>query len=980
MMRILSGWMLEFSVRNLYFCRMSTPFLEKTAQHLLETYGSDLSGICVVMPNRRAGLFLRKFLAARLSKPVWSPVVFSIEDFMATLSGLTAVEPVHLLIDLYDIHRVLEQEKAQPFDEFMNWGPQLLADFNEIDRYLADADALFGYLSEVRAINLWNLDKTPLTDFQRNYLKFYQSLSGYYQKLTELLTSRGNGYQGLIFRHAAGRLIAGEVSVAWTKVVFAGFNALTTAEEKVMHFLHELGKAEFLWDADRYYLDQGHQEAGTFLRKWLNSWPLKDKNWISNDYLEGVKKIEVIGVPDQAGQVKLCGELLGMPGMRLDSGTAIVLPDERMLLPLLNSLPAGIDELNVTMGLPLKQTPLADLLDLLFQSHLHAMAMKKGSTDEQGFYYRDVLRLLQHPLMSKIAVSAMNGNQFALSDLIGRIRKGNQVFIRKRDLHGNDLFDSGFSFLDLFFNRWNQPEDAIRDLRGAVALVRDAFAGPPREVSNPVQNQVEPEYAYAFTKIINQLNDIVVNRPGYFTWQAFYRFFHQLTEGSALPFYGEPLQGVQVMGMLETRTLDFDTVILLSCNEGMLPSGKTTHSFIPFDIKREFGLPTYHQQDAVYAYHFYRLLQRARKVWLLYNTEPDQLGGGEKSRYIQQIIRELPLYNPGISITARFLLSPLPKGALNPPIIIAKTDGILEKLLKKASDGFAPTALNAYRKCTLRFCFSELAGLREPDEAADTIDPKTLGIAVHEALFLLFEPHKGKVISPEQLPEMMKTSDALLDRIFAEKYSEVSIRYGKNHLLVNVARILLRNYLKQEADALASMREAGQTRTVVLLEQHLRRMLKIQWQGQEMEVLIKGVVDRMDRMGDEIRVIDYKTGLSENRELLVKDWDDLLDEPMLDKAFQLLTYAWLLNEQPRPVVTRAGIISLKKLGSGFMTVHIPAEGEPKPSDKLRPEDIDQYEAILQQLIGSIFNTEEPFRQTDNEDTCLNCPYAAICGR
>lgn len=948
-------------------------FLEQTAHYLLDHYRSDLSEICIVLPNRRAGLFLRKFLATGISGPAWSPVVFSIEDFMASLSGLRETDPVFLLIELFDVHKETEKEKAQPFDEFLNWGPQLLADFNEIDRYLADARYLFSYLDEIRAINLWNLDKTPLTEFQQNYLKFYQSLDGYYSLLTERLTSRSEGYQGLVFRHACKRLETKSVDIPWKKIVFAGFNALTTAEERAMQFLHQEGKADFLWDADHYYLDQKQQEAGSFLRRWFSQWPLKETNWIFEDYLKGKKNIEVIGVPDIVGQVKLCGELLQDKEEMLDESTAIVLPDEKLLLPLLNSLPNAVTELNVTMGLPLHQTPLADLLDLVFQMHLHASGMNQNKSGGKSFYYRDVLKVLQHPFVARIAGLTLEGNHFALLELSGRVHSGRQVFLRKEDLAGNGLFDAGFGFLDAFFSPWKDFPDAIRDLREIVNLVKDTAKG---ENYLPV----EAEYAFAFARIIQQLNEVVKKYPAYFSWQIFYKFFRQLMESSSLPFYGEPLKGIQVMGMLETRTLDFDNLIILSCNEGLLPSGKMAHSFIPFDVKREFGLPTFQHKDAVYAYHFYRLLQRAKKVWLLYSTEPDQLGGGEQSRFIQQIIHELPTYNPEIIIRERFLNSPLPKGICYPAISIPKEGNLVEVMLKKAADGFAPTALNAYRKCALRFYFSEFARLREPEEVEDEIDAKTLGNAVHKVLCELFSPVKKQVLKVPDLTSMIARADEMVKETFKDKYKGSAVATGKNLLLINVACIMIRNFLKAEISRLEELTGYGLPLTVTMLEQYLRRSVVIQSGGKEVEVIIKGVVDRIDRVGNELRVFDYKTGVSEKKELLVKSWDDLLHDPVLDKGFQLLTYAWMLSKGPNPDLVRAGIISLKRPGAGLLMVQAPGNDDGKTSDKLGKAELTGFEDVLKNLLADIFDQGVPFRQTENLDLCLYCPYIAICGR
>ncbi len=948
-------------------------FLEKTANHLIDRYGSDLSEIYIVLPNRRAGLFLRKFFALRISKPVWSPLFFSIEDFMTLLSGLKEAEPVFLLLELYEIHKVLEREEAQPFEEFLSWGPQLIADFNEIDRHLADARYLFSYLDEVKAINLWNPDQAPLSDFQKKYLKFYQSLFEYYNRLSECFIARGEGYQGLIFRQACHRLDQQLIHLPCKKIIFAGFNALTAAEEKIMQHFYQEGQAELLFDADHYYVDAREQEAGDFLRKWFSQWPLQEKNWISEDYLNAGKIIEIIGVADIIGQVKYCGELLKENEFLTGEQTAIVLADENLLLPLLNSLPESVENLNITMGLPLKQTPLADLLDLVFQMHLHAHEINQNKSGLSSFYYRDVLSILLHPYTSRIAARHTDGNQFIVEDLCARINSGKQVFFRKSDLLGNGLFDLEIGFFDAFFSSWQEFSDALHDLRKVVDLVLSTVNGGDNF-------PVEAEYAYALARLLHQMTEMLRQYPLSFSWQTLYKFFRQQVESITLPFYGEPLKGIQIMGMLETRTLDFDHVILLSCNEGMLPSARAMQSFIPFDIKREFGLPTYIHKDAVYSYHFYRLLQRAKKVWLLYSTDAEPLGGGEKSRFIRQICHELPSYNPSISIRERILNSPLPKGMASPVITIMKEGNVLEMMFKKSELGFSPSSLNAYRKCSLRFYFSEIAGLRERETTTDEIDSRTLGSIVHLVLYQLYHPYQNQVLSEKDFTAMMRMTDECVRKAFTNFLNGSAITYGKNYLLVQVASIMIRNFLKTEIMRMQAFSNSSRSLTVKFLEHHLRKNISVCSEKKMMEIVVKGVIDRIDHDGSGLRVLDYKTGISEKKELMISSWEDLLHDPKLDKGFQLLTYAWLLSGRQPRVAVSAGIFSLRKPGDGAMMVQVPGEEDGNSVELLGVMELLNFENVLKDLITEIYDIHLPFIQTEDRERCRYCPYLNICGR
>ncbi|MBE0647268.1 MAG: PD-(D/E)XK nuclease family protein [Bacteroidales bacterium] len=963
------------------------PFLQQTAKYLYETFEDNLSGIAVVLPNRRAGLFLRKHLAGMLQKTSWSPALFSIEEFVAFSSGLREAEQVHSLFEMYKIHQRIEKEKAQSFDEFLNWGGQLLSDFNEIDRYLIDPKALFTYLDEVRAMTVWNPDNAPLTEFQQNYLKFYNSLLSYYSGLTGVLLSRGEAYQGLMFRDACQKMEKGEVKIPWTKVVFAGFNALTASEERIIDHLVKEGVGELLWDADSYYLDDPKQEAGDYLRQWFKKWPEWSHRWKSEDLKSGKKEIGVIGVPDIIGQVKLAGTLLEkwhQEGL-LNERTAVILPDEKLLLPLLNSLPPGLDAVNITMGLPLSQTPLADLLILVYEMHHHAIRMNPGSKKSGRFYFRDVAKVLQHPYVSRLASANSEGNQFAFRELVEKIKAGQKTFLQRKDLttEHTGLFGINLTFLDLMFGTWESLEGALTGLQELVEAIVVSFGTnePSIQESDIEQRpKIELEYAYAVARILRQLRQMTDESAGFLTWDSLAKFFKQLLDTTMLPFYGEPLKGLQIMGMLETRTLDFDRVVILSCNEGILPSGKNIQSFIPFDVRKDFSLPLYRQQDAVYAYHFYRLLQHSSHLWLLYNTEPGQMGGGDLSRFIRQIETELPRYNPANVIRNEVLVTSLLGREGSPVVEIEKSPDVLEKLWNKASSGFSPTSLNAFRSCSLRFYFSEIAGLKEPEEEEGEIDPRILGSAVHHALMNLYKPFVSRALTVDNLTSMEARVDTEIDAAFKAVFKGDVISTGKNLLLVEVARIMVRKFIRGERQHVEQLAKSGDTLIVELLEKHLSRQLSVTIGRSEKEVRIKGFVDRVDRISGIRRVIDYKTGNVAQKDVAISDWDDLISDPALDKGFQLLTYTWLLEGKPSANLFHAGIISLKKQAPGFMTVTVPdVDGKPKSAT------IGEYEMlkvgeILGRVVADMFDPDQPFRQTPDEERCTYCPYIAICSR
>ncbi len=963
------------------------PFLQQTAQYLVSEFKDDFGDLCIVLPNRRGGLFLRKYLAAEVGKVTWAPIIFSIEDFIAVISGLQEVENMHLLFELYEVHREIEGTKAQPFEEFLRWAPQLLNDFNEVDRYMADAGELFSTLTEARAISLWNLDNQPLTEFENNYLHFYQSLYSYYEKLTCRLLEKKRAYQGLNFRHAAENIETFKDKLPWRHILFAGFNALTKAEEHIFDTLHKFGKATILWDADHYYLDNKQQEAGDFLRDWLHKWPVKDQDRIADDFATSEKKIKIIGSPDPLGQVKYCGTILRELAMKgqANEKTAVVLLDESLLIPLINSIPGEVDALNITAGLPLKQTPLAGLFEAVFKLHMSTTRFTYLITRAKGkYYYKDVLKLLQHPYLHLMANRLMAGNRFAFDEIVDKIREGHKVFLGIEDLSfgKSGLFAAGLNFLDAMLLPWEKPADVLDCFKALIESLRLSIMKEPAEKTTPTDNrQMEQEYLFAYTKIVHQLKNLLAAYPSDLKIPAFYQLYEEVVSATSLPFYGEPLKGVQLMGMLETRTLDFDNIVILSCNEDLLPSGKINTSFIPFDIKRNFGLPTYRHKDSVYAYHFYRLIQRAQNIHILYNTEPDQLGGGDRSRFLRQIVQELPSYNPRIEIREMILASPPVKGEPFPVIEIQKTGDIATILEEKSVKGFSASSMNAYRNCSLKFYYAEIAGIREPEDVDDTIDPVVLGNAVHEALHNLFKPFIGQTMTTAILQEMEKISDEAIDKAFGKKFKGSDVAYGKNLLLVRVAKLMVQRFLAFEINRVEEMEQSGKHFSVEFLEQIVEHHINIQYGGHSFPVRLKGFIDRVDKMEGWWKIIDYKTGITEAKHVKVKEWDDLADNPDLNIGFQLLLYGYLLgNRFSNPISSSAGIISLRKIHSGFTAVNVPDGESGKLSAMLDSSKLARFEEVIRDILQNIYDLSRPFSQTRDLKICERCPYINLCGR
>lgn len=957
-------------------------FLEKTVRHLHFKYGDDISELCIVLPNRRAGLFLKTHFASVLNKTFWAPEVYATEDFVALLSELEMADATTLLFELYETVKNVSNHQTESFDDFSKWGQLLLNDLNEIDRYLVDAKQLFGNLKDIKELETWTLNKEEgLTDFQKQYRKFWQSLGDYYFDFQKRLLSKHQAYQGLSYRVVAENLDEKINKRQWKKIIFAGFNALNKAEEKIIEGLLNSGKAEILWDIDRYYVNDIKQEAGKFFRKYQDIHRFSkankgdsgnvvfDENLLSTQK----KRIRIIGATKNVAQAKLAGNIVEQfqkqqPDLQ---NTALVLADENLLFPVLHSLPADLNDINVTMGYPLKSTPVAGYFDLLFNLHINAQKLNQGKA-KYSFYHKDLLNLLNHPYTNTLVFD--KEEHYTVKPVVKTIQKKNILFASLTTIE--KLFTSQstelFEKLKPLFNYWQTPADALVCAHYLIDILKNAIVAQQKEENKNTAN-LELEYLFAFTKIIKRIEALINDYPQSIAdIKTLHNVLKQIVRITTLPFYGEPLMGLQVMGMLETRTLDFENVILLSCNEDILPSGKSTGSFIPFELKSYFGLPTYSDKDAIFAYHFYRLLQRAKNIYLVYNTESDVLGSGEKSRFLTQLIYELPKINSQAIITEELFSIPVEVKKSGNKISIKKTIEIIEQLKAKAIYGFSPSLLNRYVNCSLQFYFQAIAGLKEEDDVEEIIGAETLGTVIHEVLETLYQPFVGKKLNADDIKEMKKQVQTLVEKGFEKNYSSTEISFGKNLLIIKVALKFINNFLDAEKTAITNYEKQGNPFIIKKLEENLEAVLTV---GNE-TVNFHGKADRIDSVGNIIRFIDYKTGKADDKELKFTEWERLKTDSTLAKSFQLLMYAWMYYKMNPAVKDNmvSGIITFRELSKGLKTVKV------NDSDRIDSDILNTFEEQLKNITSEILNPEIEFKQTEQLDNCLYCSFKGICGR
>jgi ATP-dependent helicase/nuclease subunit B len=951
-------------------------FLEKCTEKIFKAHEQNLGKICMVLPSRRAGLFIRKFFASLATSPVFLPEIFSIEDFTTQLSGFKIPDKTDLLFEFYEVHKTIEQDKAQTLEKFTDWGSSLLQDFNEIDEYLVDAKELFAFLSDTKAIELWSPETGQLTDFEKRFLAFYKSLFNYYQGIQNRLLQKQEALQGYASRFVAENIANVSKGLPWEKTYFLGFNALTKAEERIIGFLIKAKKAEILWDADNYYLDYVNNgtknEAGNFLRQHFAKPIFNKPDWIFDDFKER-KKIEIIGAPLNIGQSKICGKILkelSDEAKQADEDIALVLADESLLLPVLNSIPENINDLNITMGYPLNLAPIYQLLDKLFTLHKNAIEFKRIRKSTQSkFYLKDVMSCLGHPMVKANANYFFQSDQNKFISKLNNLLLSNKIFISKAEIEGF-LETKNNDLIKIIFSDWeNGPATALECLSAITDLFKNSLLKKARQRQG---DKVELEYLFHFAKIINRVRELGQTYQSIESLESLQSIFKQIVKSSKVPFLGKPLKGLQIMGMLETRTLDFEKVIVLSLNEGILPASKTQSSFIPFDIKKQFGLPTYKERNSIFAYHFYRLLQRANHSWLLYNTEPGQLGGGDKSRFLSQLQNELPSYNSHISISDKIYAASISNISSKNKISIQKDARTTEKIAQIAEKGFSATVLNTFRNCPLKFYFSNILKLEEDNKIEETVDAATLGTIVHECLQEIYAPFINQILSSDLLKKASLSVKNILIKSFGKNFPGVNVNFGKNYLILQAAEVLTKNVIKSDLENLDQNKEL----IITSLEEKFNLQLTFHLNGKEQAIGFKGFIDRIDQLEQLTRIIDYKTGRVDNWEISLKSFEDLSEKENTDKAFQLLMYALLYRQSGKEnkLGLQAGIIPVRKKKQAFLALSF------NKKDQVDDEAIAAFQAVLKDTLTDLYDTGKPFDQTSNLKNCTYCTFKTICNR
>lgn len=957
------------------------PFLYQVASLFYEKWGAEVSRLAFVFPNRRTGLFFQKYLSEVADIPLFSPTILTINDLFIQLSGKQSADRISMLFTLYDIY-IRQSGSTETFDEFLYWGEMLLNDFDDIDKYMANARMLFSNVTDLREIendfdflsdeqiaairSFWSsFYPRGDTPNQQQFLAVWQVLYDLYEEFRATLAAEGKGYEGMIFREVVESMERGESpDLPYERIVFVGLNALSVSEERFLAQLQKREIADFYWDYVSDKVTDPDNKASYFVSRNLKSFPSSMK--LPPE--EKVKtEIEVIGIPSGIGQAKYVYTLLSDWCKEAEMSseealrTAVILPDEHLLIPVLNAIPEQIRRINVTMGYPLAGTPVASLIEYILALQKNVRYIDRNPL----FYFRDVLPVLNHRYI-------LSTSSEIISSLVKEITENNKIYISHTELGKTPL-------LEILFTPVTGVEafsDYLIKVLEELNKVMSALSDEEEEDAPQRTNDLEQEFIFHYFTTVNRMKEVMKDARIEMKIDTFFRLLKRVTDTITIPFHGEPLSGLQIMGVLETRALDFDRLIILSMNEGIFPQRKAANSFIPYNLRRGFGLPTYEHQDSVWAYHFYRLIERASHVSLLYDTRSNGLQTGEVSRFVHQLhyhyevpMRDkLVVYNVSSSET--------------PPLAVPKREDIMRRLdayRKGGSKAISASAINTYLDCPLKFYFSVVEGIREEEEVSETIESDVFGSILHKVMEELYKPFQGKMVTVDLLKAIRKDTALLtgaIARAFASEFFKTEVvrsLTGQNYLIGEMIRKYVEKILERD----------GKLTPFVYIESE-RKINGLISLSDHSEIRLKGFIDRVDEVLDAIRIIDYKSGSGTTTFSSIESLFNKEEKDRAKAVMQVFMYCWMYAHlaENKGKTIQPGIYYVRSLFADPFDSSVYHRIERGKSEKV--EDFSGYaqafEEGLRGCLDEIFNPEIPFTQTPTGKACSYCPFKGICGK
>lgn len=956
-------------------------FLKLVAADLYKHTEGNLAHTAVVFPNKRAGLFFNEYLAQESDSPIWSPAYVSISELFRSLSPWEVGDPVKLVCELYKIFR-RETQSTETLDDFYFWGEMLISDFDDADKNKVDTDKLFSNLQDLRNIMddytfiddeqeeairqfFQNFSIERRTALKERFISLWDVLGNIYKGFRESLASQNIAYEGMMYRHVIEHLDVDKLP--YEKYVFVGFNVLNKVEHTLFTQLKDAGKAVFYWDYDEFYMKENRQavthEAGEFIRRNLRDFPSPLSGELFKN-LSKPKEVHYIASSTENAQARYLPQWIRNNLTTPEKETAVVLCNEALLQPVLHSLPAEVKHVNITMGFPLSQTPVYSFLIALLELHTHGFNFKSGR-----YTFQSVVTLLKHPYTRQLTGQA---------ELLEKeLTRNNRFYPLPGELGKDEFLTRLFTPLSGNLNLCIRLSETLQQVAGIYQ------ANTSGTEDTDAFNQLYRESLFKAYTTINRFRTLIEEDELTVQSETFRRLLVKVLSATNIPFHGEPAIGMQVMGVLETRNLDFRHLVLLSVNEGQLPKSGGDSSFIPYNLRKAFGMTTIEHKIAVYAYYFYRLLQRAERITLMYNTSSDGLNRGEWSRFMLQFLIEWP--HP---ITRQFLeAGQSPQGTS--PITVEKTPDVMRRMQSlfdvraNPKAKFSPSALNYYLDCPLKFYYRYVAGLSAPDEVSAEIDSATFGSIFHYAAEHIYKDltTHGKVINKEALETLLRNEVKLQDYVdtaFKKLFFNVPQNEKPEYngvQLINSA--VIARYLKQLLQN--DLRYAPFT--FIASEMEVDEPIDIQTPKGVIKSRIGGIIDRMDSKDGTLRIVDYKTGGDANTPPHVESLF-IPDKKRSNYVFQTFLYAAIMCRKQPTMKIAPALLYIHRAATETYSPVIQM-GEPrKPKEAV--EDFSKYEKEyrerLQGLLEEIFNPEKSFTQTEIIEKCTYCDFKALCKR
>lgn len=956
-------------------------FLKLVAADLYKHTEGNLAHTAVVFPNKRAGLFFNEYLAQESDSPIWSPAYVSISELFRSLSPWEVGDPVKLVCELYKIFR-RETQSTETLDDFYFWGEMLISDFDDADKNKVDTDKLFSNLQDLRNIMddytfiddeqeeairqfFQNFSIERRTALKERFISLWDVLGNIYKGFRESLASQNIAYEGMMYRHVIEHLDVDKLP--YEKYVFVGFNVLNKVEHTLFTQLKDVGKAVFYWDYDEFYMKENRQavthEAGEFIRRNLRDFPSPLSGELFKN-LSKPKEVHYIASSTENAQARYLPQWIRNNLTTPEKETAVVLCNEALLQPVLHSLPAEVKHVNITMGFPLSQTPVYSFLIALLELHTHGFNFKSGR-----YTFQSVVTLLKHPYTRQLTGQA---------ELLEKeLTRNNRFYPLPGELGKDEFLTRLFTPLSGNLNLCIRLSETLQQVAGIYQ------ANTSGTEDTDAFNQLYRESLFKAYTTINRFRTLIEEDELTVQSETFRRLLVKVLSATNIPFHGEPAIGMQVMGVLETRNLDFRHLVLLSVNEGQLPKSGGDSSFIPYNLRKAFGMTTIEHKIAVYAYYFYRLLQRAERITLMYNTSSDGLNRGEWSRFMLQFLIEWP--HP---ITRQFLeAGQSPQGTS--PITVEKTPDVMRRMQSlfdvraNPKAKFSPSALNYYLDCPLKFYYRYVAGLSAPDEVSAEIDSATFGSIFHYAAEHIYKDltTHGKVINKEALETLLRNEVKLQDYVdtaFKKLFFNVPQNEKPEYngvQLINSA--VIARYLKQLLQN--DLRYAPFT--FIASEMEVDEPIDIQTPKGVIKSRIGGIIDRMDSKDGTLRIVDYKTGGDADTPPHVESLF-IPDKKRSNYVFQTFLYAAIMCRKQPTMKIAPALLYIHRAATETYSLVIQM-GEPrKPKEAV--EDFSKYEKEyrerLQGLLEEIFNPEKSFAQTEIIEKCTYCDFKALCKR